>query len=692
MKDVIDCSKGKSSTPPWVKALQFKASTNSSLSTGPPNVTVVSPTTMPADSEALRRYYRGGEDSHSSTASPIPAQLHCLQCPFVSSSPAELKRHSRVHSDDKPFACITCNYSSKWKCDLKKHLRTYGHVAAPMDMSDRSNDEDDEEGEGSSMGSHEDERSELKCGKCSFIATTRSVLDSHMKIHSQEKSSKLRCKQCDYEAEDLPGFLQHKLVHSQEARETSMDRDDSTVTSLPETPRHRRKPQKQFCCDRCPYTTFDRANMESHQECHEATNMDFTCDYCNFSTNDQDLMDDHIKVHPEFFNDMQPQQSDENDDEDEDAANKMQDENYEKSDDENAESTPSPEDNNDADESGNEESALDDDEQRTSPQDNSPKATENGDHFLVAGSHPNSRRQGEGESFQDEDSDGKGECEEYNSEGEHMNGLSSTCPKCPFSTRSRSAMQKHTDMHSSDGKLQCDLCDYSVNRMNLLLQHKRVHSSKLLNDSHIPAHELKDCEDLDDGVNSTSYPCQFCPFITKHLKALQTHIQMHIIGQDRSSPAAFQISRPRSPEHAHEKSKFYYKCSRCPYQTNNRGNFHSHKTQHEIRSKLQCPYCDYSSARSSQISNHVKLHFPGNQLKSDMVWTLILSANQGSEISPNASASDDMDADNSIHSNESDSGISSIAMKSCRYCDQQFPDSLAKELHEKQHVADVSVY
>ena len=26
----------------------------------------------------------------------------CLQCPFVGHSPAELKRHLRVHSDEKP--------------------------------------------------------------------------------------------------------------------------------------------------------------------------------------------------------------------------------------------------------------------------------------------------------------------------------------------------------------------------------------------------------------------------------------------------------------------------------------------------------------------------------------------------------------------------------------------------------------
>ncbi|ESO00506.1 hypothetical protein HELRODRAFT_127770, partial [Helobdella robusta] len=41
---------------------------------------------------------------------------------------AELRRHSRVHSDEKPYCCETCGYTSKWKCDLKKHIKTYNHV------------------------------------------------------------------------------------------------------------------------------------------------------------------------------------------------------------------------------------------------------------------------------------------------------------------------------------------------------------------------------------------------------------------------------------------------------------------------------------------------------------------------------------------------------------------------------------
>jgi len=553
-----------------------------------------------------------------------------------------------------------------------------------MEVSDKSNDEDDDDdddadisGAGSPDSEDSEDQASHKCNKCSFSTASRSAFENHLKMHGQEKSNKLRCKQCDYEAADLPAFLQHKLVHSQESRELSVERED-TPTPTADTPRHRRKPQKQFCCDKCPYATFDRANMEAHQECHEATNLDFTCDYCNFSTNDQDVMDEHIRLHPEFFNDMQPQDNN-GAESDTDVEDNNQDKNVDNTEDakENA-----------MDDKSNSEPAkeVEEDKEENQKEEN---------HFLVESSHPNSHRQGEGESFQEKDSFSKGDSEEH-SENEQMTDSSESlsCPKCPFTTCSQSVMQRHFDAHGSDGKFKCDACDFAANRMNSLLQHKKCHvSNMLLKGSNIPVTDLS--KDSGNPLNrNTSLSCQLCPFITSNVKALQIHIQMHIMGRNSSSnsPVPFPITRPRSLEHTQEKSKFYYKCNRCPYQTNNRGNFESHKTQHQIRSKLQCPYCDYSSARSAQISSHVRLHFPGNQLESDVLWTLVLAANQTTEVGNSPSTSEDPEADDSANSTESDPCMSTNSVKkSCRYCDRQFPDMLAREMHEKQHLVDVSV-
>ncbi|KAK2143279.1 hypothetical protein LSH36_857g00081 [Paralvinella palmiformis] len=262
------------------------------LSNGPPNVTVLpssqkdgasigdacemtgycdlmnkSPT---SDTSTVQNDDTG---SMSPTSESNNQSYHvCLHCPFVGNSPAELKRHCRVHSDEKPFICKTCGYCSKWKCDLKKHLRTYKHTSAvpltygghgrkPSDWNelkglegDENTDQDSNDGE--MQNEADDECSQkaeqpplYKCNNCQYVTYKKNFMESHMKIHrnssSQNQAAKLKCKQCDFEASDLPSFLQHKLSHSQ-GSETSQTTPSEcgSVESSPST-RHRRKASKQ---------------------------------------------------------------------------------------------------------------------------------------------------------------------------------------------------------------------------------------------------------------------------------------------------------------------------------------------------------------------------------------------------------------------------------------------------------------
>jgi len=249
---------------------------------------------------------------------------HCMECPFVGNTQAELRRHSVLHSENKPFMCNMCGYSSRWKCDLKKHMKIYGHYSSALDISsdgdaDTSQDKfvelDDE--------SDEENKSTLyMCPQCPYNSYKKQAYDHHLRIHGnfmddssdafpeKSSSSKFKCSKCDYHGNDLSSFLQHKRSHqddvSPKQNSKGMSRDSpvldpSKVSNRTLHLKQRRKPVKQFGCKKCPYVCFRRIALTTHELMHSTRGTDaYLCMFCDYSVFSKSLLLQHMRLHPEY--------------------------------------------------------------------------------------------------------------------------------------------------------------------------------------------------------------------------------------------------------------------------------------------------------------------------------------------------------------------------------------------------------
>lgn len=66
----------------------------------------------------------GGVGSNCKLSSRKPYGINCPLCNKWSSSNADLKKHLRSHTGERPFKCHLCTYSATVKCNLRRHLYT----------------------------------------------------------------------------------------------------------------------------------------------------------------------------------------------------------------------------------------------------------------------------------------------------------------------------------------------------------------------------------------------------------------------------------------------------------------------------------------------------------------------------------------------------------------------------------------
>ena len=599
------------------------------LSSGPPNVTVQQKgdsSAKEAEVSAVQCMKESSSPSKPEDLAMSPAektrqiqsQLYCQKCPFIGNSPAELKRHSRVHSEEKPFICKTCGYCSKWKCDLKKHLRAYNHTPAvplvygghgrkpgewynnkmisKMTAANSDTEHSTSTEESQPIDNHASSvflPAVYRCSKCPYITSKKHLLESHVKVHSRIVTSnlgKLKCKKCDFEAEDLPGLLQHKITHSTQhpdrhnatwadmgRKPAKMPRsgiqqndgvnsndymepsDDSSISDDHNTAEDSYGSDTD--CEARGENTDHRQIILPLEERSPRKSVHYRCVHCTYKTHNRVDFEKHIPVHvASGSHDCQWCSWTTN------SLNLLY---------QHAQQAHSLE----LEEQDKEPLQAEEDEEMGETHDASTEDKQAKDEAQTSDSvHESNVAEDQTEvSGASNDEGGVVKAES----GTKRRKLK-TCNQCGYITDNLTTLQRHTSKHGSGGKYPCDFCDYSVDRQHVVLYHMRtVHS-------HI------------QGISSTEDTHESC---TKLAEDQATDILKQSKEEDWDT---YEKGPPEGIHVFREAGKTFYACKKCKYATGNISNAHNHAKPHGAHKRYTCEYCDYSLDQLRHIIHHMK--------------------------------------------------------------------------------------
>jgi KRAB domain-containing zinc finger protein len=162
------------------------------------------------------------------------------------------------------------------------------------------------------------------------------------------------------------------------------------------------------------------------------------------------------------------------------------------------------------------------------------------------------------------------------------------CDQCPYVTAKRSQRDSHRLLHGSQQRHTCNVCNYSVSGLHLLLQHVKLH----------PQHHFKTTSNKNQKESRS--PAK----LSRNDKTAPAQPTVH-----SGDGQKVEKSPGMTPVHnVTTGTKTIYRCDRCPYSNARRDHLLCHARFHSGSGPLVCPHCDYSVSKVHLLTQHIRVH------------------------------------------------------------------------------------
>ncbi|XP_050439855.1 zinc finger protein 665-like [Adelges cooleyi] len=219
--------------------------------------------------------------------------FNCGICSKMLSSKSNLRKHWRIHTDEKPFKCNVCAKTFGHQTYLKTHKRIHtGEKPFKCDVCEKTF------GQQSTLKTHERIHTREKPFKCNICEKTfgqQSTLKTHERIHTGEKPFK--CHVCEKTFSQQSDLKKHARIHTGE-KPFRCDVCEKTFGHRSTLKIHDRihTREKPFQCDVCEKTFGHQSSLKTHKRIHTGEKP-FKCDVCEKCFNTQS----HLKTHKHTY-------------------------------------------------------------------------------------------------------------------------------------------------------------------------------------------------------------------------------------------------------------------------------------------------------------------------------------------------------------------------------------------------------
>ncbi|KAM4034510.1 uncharacterized protein ACNLHF_021148 [Anomaloglossus baeobatrachus] len=163
----------------------------------------------------------------------------CLECGKSFNQRSFLFKHKKIHTGEKPFMCYECGKCFTQKTHLVQHQRT-----------------------------HTGEKP-FSCSKCEKCFASKARLQDHERTHTGEKP--YTCSECGIHFAQKPSLVEHQRIHTGE---------------------------KPFLCSECGTCFITKVKLRDHQRSHTGE-QPFSCSECGKCFNQKSYLVNHQKIHSE---------------------------------------------------------------------------------------------------------------------------------------------------------------------------------------------------------------------------------------------------------------------------------------------------------------------------------------------------------------------------------------------------------